>query len=772
MFLRRMVYQRGWVGVVSLLGIVLMLVGTGLGLYLFQLDHWVRTQFEGHRWILPAKVYARPMELYAGAGLTEADVLAELHRLHYVEGAIRNPGYFSHEGTDLLVHLRRFVYADAQEAEQVVRLRFDGGKISALTSTQTDQNLVRLDPLIIGSIYPAQQEDRILMRLAEAPPGLLQALLATEDRDFYHHHGVSLRGIARAMLIDLWHGHLRQGGSTLTQQLVKNFYLSDERTLRRKLREIAMALLIELHYSKNEILEAYLNEVTLGQAGKHAIHGFGLASQYYFGQPVTDLSLEQAATLVGMVKGPTLYDPRTHRLQALNRRNIVLANMLHEHFIQSAQYQRLIRRPLVVIRHPDASGTLFPAFMDVVRQQLKQDYKDEQLQTQGLRIFTTLDPRVQRAAEAALQGTLAHLRHSARSRAGLQGPVLVSNPQNGELLAVVGSADPVFMGYNRALVSARQVGSLLKPGIYLTALASHHASLISRLDNSPLKLEEQGHRWQPHNAEPDAPLQVTLEEALKHSYNLASIRLGLAEGLPQVIATLHRLGIEQTIPQYPSTLLGAISLTPWQILGFYQTIASSGFRIPVRAIREVVDRSGQPLSRYEVENEQVVSASALYLLWQALHAVTVSGTASAAGHQLPGLTDMAGKTGTTNELRDSWFAGFTGNRLAVVWVGRDDNHPMGLAGAQGALPVWISLMRQIHPQPTALPQPEDIVWAWVDPLQQALSQETCAGAVYRPFFSDTLPKTTGNCTAKPTTAVAPASQVESLVDHIKSLWGK
>lgn len=756
--------------VLALLVLVLLAGVLFAGFWIYQLDQFVRQSFEQHRWVLPAKVYARPMELYEGETLSASELRDELGRLHYQPGSVERAGHWQEQNGAILVHMRGFVFPDASVAEQVVRLSFSTCCITHMASSVSGEDVVRLDPLIIGSLYPRQNEDRILMRMGDAPPGLLNALLATEDRDFYSHHGVSVRGTMRAFWVDLLHGQLQQGGSTLTQQLVKNFYLSDARTIGRKLHEMAMAVLLELHYSKQDILQSYLNEVNLGQAGQHSIHGFALAAQYYFGQPVHDLNLDQVATLVGMVKGPSLYDPRLHPRLALNRRNVVLANMLHEHMISPDKFAELKTLPLMVLRHPNASGSLFPAFIDVVRIQLQQEYRDQDLASEGLRIFTTLDPRTQLAADHAVHHVIDHLRQTSRSHHGLQGSVLVSNPQNGELLALVGSADAVYSGFNHALFSARPVGSLLKPAIDLTALSSHHWTLASMLDNSPLTLTDHGQVWQPHNDEAGAPGQVTLEDALVHSYNLANIRLGMQVGLPAVIATLHQLGVDTEIPALPSVLLGAISLTPWQILNMYQSIAAQGFRQPVHAIRVVVDSQNRTLVRNDSDTLQVANTSAVYLLQHAMHAVMISGTAAAAGQALSAQTDMAGKTGTTNALRDSWFAGFTGNRLAVVWVGRDDDRPMGLAGAQGALPIWIHLMQDLHPLPVPWPQPEDVQWAWVNPQQQTLSGENCPGSRYLPFFQDTMPTGTDSC---PSSAVAPASTtgvVSHVLDTLKGLF--
>ncbi|HNN30189.1 MAG TPA: transglycosylase domain-containing protein, partial [Agitococcus sp.] len=350
--------------------------------------------------------------------------------------------------------------------------------ISDLASTQQNsKGIVRLEPLVIGGVYPKHNEDRVLMQLKEAPKYLEEALLATEDKNFYHHHGVSIRGTLRAIFVNLTSGELRQGGSTLTQQLVKNFYLTDERSLKRKVNEALMAFLLEVHYDKKEILETYLNEVNLGQNGNRSINGFGLAAQFYFGQPISELSMHQIALLVGLVKGPSYYNPWRNPERALERRNVVLANLLNDGHISQNQYEKAKAKPLGILKAPTAGLSVFPAFLDVVRRQLKQEYQEDDLNSEGLRIFTTLEPRVQTVAQNAFNQQVAKLRAAGKRTQALQGAVVIANPENGELLAVVGGYG-TFTGFNRSIDASRQVGSLFKPAIYLTALATGKYNLV------------------------------------------------------------------------------------------------------------------------------------------------------------------------------------------------------------------------------------------------------------------------------------------------------
>ncbi|HET8731597.1 MAG TPA: penicillin-binding protein 1B [Moraxellaceae bacterium] len=740
-------HSRGFILTALLLLLILLLAAVlALGLYMLKLDGTVREKFEGKRWAIPARVYARPLELYAGASLTSQDLVGELRQLGYREQNPAGAGTWQQHGDEMLVHTRGFVFGDGREKSQVLRLRFSGGTLADVASTEkSGRGVVRLEPLVIGGIYPHINEDRILMQLKEAPPHLVDALLATEDRSFYQHHGISMRGTARALWVNLTSGRT-QGGSTLTQQLVKNFYLSSERTMTRKVNEALMALLLEIHYSKNEILETYLNEVALGQSGDRSINGFGLASQFYFGQPVSELDLSQVALLVGMVQGPSYYNPRRNPQRALARRNLVLDNLVDVGKITPAQADVARHKPLGVLEKPGAATALYPGFLDLVRRQLHTEYQEEDLSSEGLRIFTTLDPRVQEAAQGSFESTILRLKKSNPRRLGrLQGAVLVSNPENGELLALVGGSGE-FTGYNRALDARRQIGSLVKPAVYLTALEGGRYTVVTPLDDSPVTLSSgDGKQWTPGNDDGQSHGILPLYQALAHSYNQATIRMGMDVGVPAVIATMKRLGVQQPLANYPSLMLGAVEMSPLDILNLYQVYASGGFRTPPRSIREVLDARGQPLKRFGLSVQQVADPAGVYLLNFALQQTMHIGTAAAAAQQLPPDLVMAGKTGTTNDLRDAWFAGYTGNYLEVVWVGNDDNKPTGLFGATGALPVWIETMRRLHPVSLTQAQPDNVQWEWADAATGQRSAEGCPDAMSVPFRSDTIPQSLTPC---------------------------
>ncbi|MDN5848891.1 MAG: transglycosylase domain-containing protein, partial [Nitrococcus sp.] len=414
------------------------------GAYIYWLNLRIVSEFEGKRWAVPARVYARPLELYAGGSLSPQNFLLELQAADYRESTnVEQPGTYRRQGDTFTLHSRSFRFWDGEVRSRILRVRFNNNRVAVVRNVRdgSELPLVRLDPAHIANIYPAQREDRILVRLEQVPQPLVEALIAIEDRRFLQHHGISLVGIGRAIVADIRAGAWVQGGSTLTQQLVKNYFLSNERTLWRKSNEAIMAILLELHYSKREILQAYLNEVYLGQDGARAVHGFGLASRYYFDKPLSQLRLEEQALLVGLVRGPSYYNPRKYPDRARARRNRVLDAMLEQGFASRAAVQRAKQRDLGVVPRPPSSDTAYPAFMDLVQRHLRRDYRYEDLTSEGLLIFTTLAPSVQHAAEEGLAGRAEHW------LAGTEGAVVVVSVDSGEVQALVGASDPRYKGF-------------------------------------------------------------------------------------------------------------------------------------------------------------------------------------------------------------------------------------------------------------------------------------------------------------------------------------
>lgn len=720
------------------------------GLYAIYLDFAVRERFEGKRFALPARVYARPLELYPGLKLTPADLAAELALLGYrqVKSPLE-PATYRWEGRQLDLVTRSFVYGDGPQPPILCSVAFSEGRIVSLTDRKRRSalQLVRLDPALIGGIFPGKNEDRVLIELRTVPRLVVDALLAVEDRRYYRHHGIDPRGMARALLMTL-SGKSVQGGSTITQQLVKNFYLTAERTLRRKFTEMIMAVLLEMHYSKEEILETYLNEVYLGQDGNRAIHGFGLASVHFFDKPLSRLRPSEAALLVGLLKGPAYYSPRNHPRRALDRRNLVLSQMVEAGFLPEQQAAEARAMPLGVVERPPRGTSPYPAFLKLVHRQLQRDYRDEDLRSEGLLIFTTLDPRVQRMAEEAVQKHLAHLEAIRGIKSGtLQGAAIFTDTQSAEVQACVGGREPRFEGFNRVVDARRPVGSLIKPVVFLTAL--QHPSrytLATLLDDGPLVYRQAGAEdWIPQNYDKQHHGKVSMREALIHSYNVATVRLGLSVGVDSVMANIRQLGVERELTGFAASLLGADALSPLEVAQLYQTLAGGGVRTPLRAIREVLTAEGEPLQRYPLNVEQVIRPAPVYLVTTALQSVVREGTAQKLYNRLSPDLGIAGKTGTTDDYRDSWFAGFTGDRLGVVWVGRDDNEPAGFSGAGAAMGIWGDIMVGLDPEPLALVPPDNVEWVWIDPASGLRSAANCPGAVELPFISGSAPTRSADC---------------------------
>ena len=712
-------------------------------------DYTVRKLFEGKRWSIPAYVYANPDEFYAGYSIGAAEFEQRLINLRYRKDArLTSEGSYHRSGDRIELKSRHFRFWDQAQPSQSVALQFSGATITQLTNlaNHSPLALLRLDPIRIGSFYPAHKEDRILIQLDQVPDALINGLMATEDRDFYHHFGISVRGIARAMWANLRSGKMVQGGSTITQQLVKNLYLSPERSLRRKVHEAIIALILEFRYSKDQILEAYLNEIYLGQDGARAIHGFGLASQFYFNRSLDDLKLHHIALLVAQVRGPGFYNPRSHPEAARKRRDLVLTSMHQQGAITKKQASAAAQKGLDVSRHPHYSANRFPAFIDLVRRQLSEEYREKDLTSEGLKIFTTLEMPQQQALEKSVTSTLKQLEKRRRVNK-LQSSAVVTRREGGEVVALVGGRDLRLDGFNRALDMTRQVGSVIKPVIYLTALSEpQRYTITTPISDRPVNLKgANGKVWSPQNADRKSHGLVPLHTALERSYNQAAVHLGMDLGLARVVKTVREMGVSRSIKLYPSLLLGAVPMTPLELTQLYQTLAGDGFATPLRAIRAVISGDSRPLRRYPLTVRQTVDPAAVYITNTILQQVMRRGTGRSVYSMIPKTLNVAGKTGTTNRGRDSWFAGFSGDYLSVVWVGRDDNKPTGLTGSSGALKVWGSFMKKVSRQPVDLIAPESVETIWIDPRSGLRGDKNCPGAVQYPYIKGSAPSRYSLC---------------------------
>jgi penicillin-binding protein 1B len=677
----------------------------------------VTRQFEGRRWTLPAQVYAAPLELYAGLPLSEGELERELQRLEYRRvDRLERPGTYKEQASRIDVALREARFADETRPASILTIATGASGIESVhDSTGKDIPIVRLEPLLIGSIFPIHGEDRIVVTPQEVPPLLPAALKAVEDRNFDTHHGVDPAGIARAIWVNVRAGQIEQGGSTLTQQLVKSYFLDSRQTLGRKLREAAMALALESHFSKADLMNAYINEIFLGQDGARAVHGFGLASQFYFGKPLSELDLSEVALLVAVVRGPSYYDPRRHPDRVRVRRDLVLKLMAERGIVSAAEAQVAAKRSLGVT--PRASGTYYPAYLDFVRRTLRRDYRDEDLTEEGLRIYTSLEPRAQEQAEEALEHELARLDHSRKKAeaAKLEGAVVVTSPQSGDVIAIVGSRNVGYDGFNRALDARRPFGSLVKPFIYLTALETGRYNAATVIQDAPVSIRlANGTLWQPENFTRQTNGPVPLVRALAESLNLATVNLGMDLGLPKVSKTLQRFGLPRAPAEVPSMLLGAIDVTPMEAAQMYNGLANGGFRTPLRAVRAVISADGKSIRAIPLQVTPVASPDMVYALDRMLEQVMIKGTGKPARSVLPANLVVAGKSGTSSDLRDNWFAGFSGAHLAIVWVGYDNNVPTGFTGSSGALPVWARLMAGLGTTSWNAPMPESLAETWID----------------------------------------------------------
>ncbi len=712
---------------------------------LIYLDKEIRERFAGNVQTQPAHVYARPLALRAGSLFTKSELAQVFNGSGYrAVTQLSAPGEFVASENFIDIYIREFYSTSDHQNPVAVRIKFNGNKIAALTDHGTAQNIpkVVIEPQLIGSLQLGSYKDRIALKLHEMPELLIKALLAMEDRNFESHIGVDPKSILRALWSNIREGRTIQGGSTLTQQLVKNLFLDPTRSLSRKITEALMAIVMEIRFSKSDILELYLNEIFLGQSGNRAVHGFALASEYYFGRPVSQLKLHESALLIGMIPAPSYYNPRKHPDRALKRRNLVLKTLANVGAINSLTAENLGELPLGIIKHKSDSSSDFPAYLDYLHRQLRQYYSEEVLRTNGLKLYTSLDSVIQNVAQRQLDETLLALEKQKGFKSGtLQGAIIIVNPALGEIVSLVGDRVKGYSGFNRAIDAERPIGSLVKPAVYLSALEQPRKySLTTILDDSPLTLTPAGGEpWSPQNYDKKFRGALPLYQGLIRSYNLPTVRLGLEVGVDTVIDTLHRLGIERDIANFPSTILGASQHTPLEIAQMYQTLANNGVRIPLRSIRNIKNHRGETIANFPLSEYRAIDQDSAYLIDFALKQVVAQGTAAGLNQRFDRSLSLGGKTGTTDNFRDSWFAGYSGNLLGVVWLGRDDNKPIKLSGSSGAMRVWSDVMSQIKLEPSPTIPSNNIISVSIDPQSGLVANYRCASQQDLPFIQGSQP---------------------------------
>lgn len=708
--------KRGWFWLLLKIGIVFAVLMAIYGVYL---DQKIRSRIDGKVWQLPAAVYGRMVNLEPDMPISKNEMVKLLTATQYRQVTkMTRPGEFTVQGNSVEMIRRPFDFPDSKEGQVRARLTFDGNRLETIENLDNNRQFgfFRLDPRLITMLSSPNGEQRLFVPRSGFPDLLVDTLLATEDRHFYEHDGISVYSIGRAVLANLTAGRTVQGASTLTQQLVKNLFLSSERSYWRKANEAYMALIMDARYSKDRILELYMNEVYLGQSGDSEIRGFPLASLYYFGRPVEELSLDQQALLVGMVKGASIYNPWRNPKLALERRNLVLRLLQQQQVIDQELYEMLSARPLGV---QPRGGVISPqpAFMQMVRQELQAKLGDKVKDLSGVKIFTTFDSMAQDAAEkAVVEGIPALIKQ--RKLTDLETAMVIVDRYSGEVRAMVGGANPQFAGYNRAMQARRSIGSLAKPATYLTALSQPNLYRLNTwIADAPISLRQpNGQVWSPQNDDRRFSGQVMLVDALTRSMNVPTVNLGMALGLPAVTDTWQKLGApKDQLHAVPAMLLGALNLTPIEVAQAFQTIASGGNRAPLSALRSVIAEDGNVLYQSFPQSERAVPAQAAYLTLWTMQQVVERGTGRQLGAKYPGL-HLAGKTGTTNNNVDTWFAGIDGREVAITWVGRDNNQPTKLYGSSGAMSIYQRYLDNQSPNPLNLTPPEDIVDMGVDDM--------------------------------------------------------
>ncbi|GGP36774.1 penicillin-binding protein 1B [Shewanella algicola] len=712
----------------------LLLVGLAVvTFYAIYLDQIIAQKFEGQKWHLPAQVFSRPMALYPGAAVNHPQLMAELKLLGYRKVANpRQVGEFSASSTKIELWRRPFLHPEGNQAEQRVMISFDSNGVSSVKRMSDKRELAvfHLEPVLLDRIIAGDGEDRLFVPTAEMPSSIVDALILVEDRSFYDHYGVNPLAIARAALVNISAGRTVQGGSTLTQQLAKNFFLSSERSIVRKVREALMALIIDFRYSKDEILEAYLNEVYMGQDKARGVHGMGLASQFYFGRPVGELTLSQQAFLVAVIKGPSYYNPWRYPERAQDRRDLVLRLLMENDKLTVAQYKAAAESPLGLRSAKKSVHQKLPAFFAVVKQELRDRYGDSLLQQSGVKVYTTLDPMAQEAAEKAVSSTMASLNKRAKN---IQVGMVVTDKYSGGIAAMVGDKVPGYQGFNRAVEIRRPIGSLIKPFVYATALnQSNKFSLATPIDDKPITLKnEQGNTWSPKNFGKKFSGQVPLLTAIKDSMNVPTVNVGLAVGVDSVVNTLQKAGWSESVSPYPSMLLGAVNGSPLMVAQVYQTLADEGRYRKLTSITAVLDSQNQALDVSRAPSSQAIAPATDYLVQYAMNHVVRSGTAKRLGAAFPGVR-LAGKTGTSNDSRDSWFAGFDERNVAAIWVGQDDNSKTGLYGSSGAMAVYQAFLQQRPPMSLRMIPVNGVINGYFDRTTGMAKQGNCDNIVGLP----------------------------------------
>ncbi len=705
-------------------------------------------QLQSHQWNIPSSIYADSPVIHKGMPITEEWLVRYLQRLDYTGMKSYRVKAAQYSVQENGIAFRKRSLTANQGADDAVLVTFGPKGVSKVIDLSTKQELqaYELEPIQITRLFASQYETRSLVKFSEVPRQLVNAVIAIEDRRFYDHGGIDFRSIGRALNEDIFGNGRLQGASTITQQLVKNFYLTSEKSLKRKLNEAAMAVLLERKLTKNQILELYFNEVYLGQRGPVSIQGISEASRFYFHKDVRNIDVPEAALLAGMLQAPRRYNPYLYTERARARRNTVLLCMKNAGNISSEQYKTFASTPVVVQPYDGATGKV-SYFVDLLRKQLAGEYSPDDLRRRDYRIFTTLDFEMQQAAEESVAGGLARIDKIRFKKVGKQAQacLIAIEPSTGFVRAFVGGRSYSQSQFNRLTQALRQPGSSFKPFVYAAALESFFQkgrqmySPATLVNDEPWGLPLTSAVWQPKNYDGRYHGIVSMRNALANSMNIATARLAEEVGLGRIAALSSDLGFQHIQP-YPSLALGAFEVSPWQLIQAYTVLANGGKKLELSTIKKMTDSQGAVLVQNHPRSARVLHSQTAYIITDMLKSVITSGTGASVRRW--GLSQgIAGKTGTTNNYKDAWFVGYTPDLICLVWVGYDDNTSLNMNGAQAALPIWADFMKKaIKNLPVRdFSIPSGIVKQLIDPTTGKLASELCTNTVEEVFIEGTEP---------------------------------
>lgn len=727
------------------LGVLLVLFGGGA--YFFVPFWQLSSQFADRAARQPSRLYGAPTLVTEGALQDPDDLVRTLRLEGYREatGDALPPGRYRQTSGGLEVHLRPFPTEDGIRGGRRVEIDLRGSRVRGLRVDGRDVESVRLPPPLLASYYTEALEERRPVAVDALPEELVEAVLAAEDDAFFHHAGLSVSGILRATWVNLRGGEIRQGGSTLTQQLVKNLYLSHERTLGRKVQEAILAVLVDLRYDKRRILGAYLDEIYLGSSNGVNLIGVGAASRAFFSKEPAELDLSEAATLAGMIRAPARYSPVRDPDAARERRDWVLGRMVELGWLEAERAEAVKAAPVRVDPHPVVRRRA-PYFAQAAAEEAARRFGVEELAGRGYTLLSTLRVEDQERAREAVSWGVDALEEGWQKNARVDGPLqaaLVSlDPDTGGILAYVGGRDYALSQYDRAGQARRQAGSAFKPVVYATAFELGVAQPSTFLEDAPLTVRLAGRRWSPQNSNGEYAGWVTARTALERSLNTATARLALDTGLGPIVENARRMGIGARLDELPSLALGAFEVSPLELATVYATLAHGGVRPPIHGLDAVLDpRGGLVEGRPLPEPERALSTEVAYMVTSVLQGVLERGTGASARRLGLG-DDLAGKTGTSNERRDSWFAGYAPRRATVVWVGYDDNSPTRMSGARAGLPIWARFTAAVRPPGgyTTFRQPAGVATAGIDPETGELATDRCPEVITEVFLQGATPR--------------------------------